>query len=100
KLDVNTTYTLKESGKDFYVIAGNSEMVSADYTPTDITEPEFDLKGTMTSTIKVDAKTGWVVESNISQVLNGHTYVMADPNSLEKMEVPISIETKTAITNK
>ena len=99
KLDVNTTYTLKEVEKDYYLIEGDAQLISVEKESVDVMEPEFDLKGTMTSTIKVDAKTGWVIESNVSQSLEGQTIVLADPTTMEKMEIPITIESKTSITN-
>jgi hypothetical protein len=57
-----------------------------------------DLTNTMSSNIKVDKKTGWIIEAKLSQIIKGT--VKADPKKEGDNDYPININTVTIITDK
>jgi hypothetical protein len=99
-LNVNTAYTLNSYTATAYTISGSSTLETADknaVTESNGIPMKFDLKGKMNSTIKVDAKTGWISELKLVQELAGNTSMTMGEQSLT---IPMTTKTETTVTNK
>ena len=100
---LNTTYTLKEMQESTYRIGGTSEMKTADkdaYVETNGMPLRYDMAGTMLSEIKVDKKTGWVIESLVEQEMDGTAYILDNPGLPGGMEIPMTLSTRLSVTEK
>jgi len=60
----------------------------------------MELNGSMTSDIKVDKESGWIVEAKIFQDLSGTAHMQASPQSPEGMSFPMTMKSETVIRNK
>lgn len=80
---INTTYTLVEKNNDFYMIKGESDIATEDtdeMTQMNGMPMRFDMKGKMSSDIKVDSKTGWIINADIKQDISGDAFI-GEPGS-------------------
>jgi hypothetical protein len=99
-LNVITAYTLNSYTATAYTISGSSTLETADknaVTESNGIPMKFDLKGKMNSTIKVDAKTGWISELKLVQELAGNTSMTMGEQSLT---IPMTTKTETTVTSK
>ncbi len=74
KMNVSTTYTLKERKGGIAVIDFKSDIVTAEgVEPMEMMgmKMTYDLKGTQTGTTQVDEKTGWATKTQSQQDLKG-----------------------------
>jgi hypothetical protein len=100
--NVVTTYELKESGEAYNMIIGNATIETADkdaYIQTNGMPLKYNLTGTMTSTIKIDKKTGWVIDSKTIQVMSGTAEIKDNPKMPGGMIIPMKSETEMTITS-
>jgi len=58
----------------------------------------YDISGTMTSEIKVDRKSGWIIKSTIDQKMDG-TVKIKSPQLPSEMEMPMSMTNHLTVTN-
>ena len=99
---IKSTFELKNITDTYYVIEGASTIDTIDkdtYVESNGLLMKFDLQGTMKSTIKVDRKTGWIIESEISQDFGGNAAVKPNEQLPDGMLIPMDIESVTKITN-
>lgn len=101
KAGINTTYTLVDKNKDFYTIKGNASIKTED--TEEMTEMNgfpmrFDMEGKMTSNIKVDSKTGWIMEATVKQNIDGDAHIGAAMGS-EDMVSKMKMNGEFKITN-
>lgn len=93
-LNVNTTYTVKEIKSDAFIIEGVSELTLANSMLN--SGQKMDLTGDMTSSYEIDRVSGWANRVEINQDLVLTTTVVQGE---EVQEIPMTIKSKTLITN-
>lgn len=101
--DITTTYELKDFSSDSYTISGKANVVTpenSDFKTTNGFPVKYDLKGTTTSEIKVDAKTGWIIESKMVQELKGQAMIKPGDQLPNGMVIPMSMRAESTIRNK
>jgi len=94
-IKINTKYELQEVTDAYYQILGTSQVktfdsdarVKATNAPL-----KYDMSGTMTSNIKIDRKSGWVIETKLTRTLKG---TAKKPDNPQK---PIEMSTVSEIT--
>lgn len=93
KAGVVSTYTLKEINEDHYIISGSSVISSLEdgSMETQGVQMKFNIGGDMTSKLKVDKSTGWILDGDVSQTIEGNVKIEAGPNNPEEIEYPISM---------
>lgn len=99
--NISSTYEYVEDGTDFRKIKGTATITADDtgeYTKSNGVDLKFSMNGTMLSDIKVDKKTGWVLEAKVTQDITGEAHVKANEQMPDGMSIPMTI--KTEITNK
>jgi hypothetical protein len=93
--DIETTYELAEVNETSYVITGVSVIKSIsnkDYQmSSNGMEMKYDLKGDMTSRIKIHKNSGWTIESTIEQNIEGTTFIKPSEQIPDGMEIPMKM---------
>lgn len=101
--EVKSTYTLKEENDNFRFISGNSTITSKEgdegFTQIGGMSARYDLRGSMSSNIKLDPKTGWITEASVNQEITGKAIVEANAQMPQGMIIPIIMKNKMTITN-
>jgi len=100
--EVVSVYEFVDLTAEYVLIKGTGNIKTVDaekYTESNGMEMRYDLTGSMTSEIKVDRVSGWIVEANIHQELKGKTYIKASPQMPDGMEIPLTIVNETRMTN-
>lgn len=100
--NVTTVYKYAEKNPDYVLIRGNSKVETVDtdeYMESNGMEMKLDLAGNMVSEVKIDPKTGWIIEAKINQELSGDTLVKPNAQIPEGMTIPMSMKTESMITN-
>ncbi|MFB6340159.1 DUF6263 family protein [Saccharicrinis sp. FJH62] len=103
KVDFTTTYTLVEKTDDYYLIKGISTISTPDstgYTEMNGMSMQTNMKGTMSSAIKIDKNTGWPIESKLDQDLTGLSKVKGNSMMPDGMEISMKIKSSTIVTDK
>ncbi len=99
---VNTRYQLSDINADHVLINGQSVIESLDgekYVEMGGMELRYDIKGTMTSEIKIDKSSGWVIEAKISQNMKGDGHIKGNPQMPDGMTIPMETTTETVMTH-
>ncbi|SEM08264.1 hypothetical protein SAMN05216436_101356 [bacterium A37T11] len=94
------TYQLSEVTADQYILKGNSTL-GTDSTKERLANGipmKFDLKGSMTSTIKIDKATGWISEGQFQQDLKGIAHISRNEKIPQDMSIPMTIKTISAVS--
>jgi hypothetical protein len=99
-LNVTTQYTLKEVTDAFYVLSGKGQAqtdasVKQKNNGMDMT---YDLKGTVTSEIKIYKQSGWTNTSVVNQNLTG-SVVASGPQMPSGMTIGMTMDAETKITD-
>ncbi len=93
-------FTLKEYNKKFALIELNSATKTNDkdsYVPINGNPMKYNLHGTMKGVIKIDTKTGWIIDSEMVQDFKG-TIEMKDAKNNETIySVPTTFDNKMII---
>ena len=100
--DVVTTYKFLDHTKEYYLITGQSKIETADkdaYIKSNGMPMRFDLTGTMSSDIKIDKDSGWIIEAKISQEIEGDTFIKENPQMPNGMKIPMVMKNKMTFTN-
>jgi hypothetical protein len=58
------------------------------------------MSGKMTSEIKINRKSGWVIESKINQTIKGTTQIKDNPKMPGGMTIPMTMINEMTITEK
>ena len=61
---------------------------------------KYNMSGTMSSEIKVNRKSGWVIESKINQIIKGTAEVKDNPKIPGGMIIPMTMSNEMTITEK
>jgi hypothetical protein len=99
--EVNTTYTLKNVEKKYYVIEGNSEVTllkSPEYNEVS----KLDMKGNLNMDMLINRKTGWTQNATSNLYVKGIIYLVTDnifSNETETKKVPMIMNMKISLSN-
>lgn len=100
--NMSTEYEFVDSTSDYAIIKGSSVIETEDkdaYVESNGMPMKYDLKGSMTSEIKVDKNTGWIIEAKIDQEIGGDGYIKENSQMPNGMKVPIVMKNSMTITN-
>jgi hypothetical protein len=101
--DITTTYKLTESSTNYHTIVGDSKIITADkdaYVETNGMPTKYNLKGVMSSNIKVDKISGWIIEAKINQDIQGDVYIKDNPRLPGGLKIPMIMKSDMTFTNK
>jgi len=99
-VDVTTTYTLAEVHEDYYLISGASQLQTADtavIVDSNGMPLKYNLAGAMSSEIKIDKQSGWIIEAFNIQDIEGEVQVQANPQMPMTMTIPMTMKNETVI---
>ena len=100
--DIETTYELAEVNETSYVITGISIIKSISNTEYQLSsngmEMKYDLKGDMTSRIKIHKNSGWTIESTIEQNIEGITFIKPSEQMPEGMKIPMKMTNEMTLS--
>lgn len=97
---MTTEYELTELGSNYVKIRGNSVIVTEDkeaYIESNGMPMKYDLTGSMISEIKINRESGWIIEANINQDIEGDAYIQKNPQMPEGMKIPMKSKNETTL---
>ena len=100
---METIYELKEITDTDCQIVGNSKITTADkdaYIVYNGMPLKYDMAGTMTSDIRIDKNSGWILFAKIGQSIKGTAYVKDNPQIPGGMAIPMTMNTDMTISEK
>lgn len=100
-LNVDMTYTYKGEEGGYYLIAGEGAMSTPENGSSieaNGMQMSFEMKGDMTSDLKIDKKTGWVMSGTTKQSFEGKISMAGNDQMPEGMEIPMSMTMTTIYT--
>jgi hypothetical protein len=100
--NISTTYQYVEEGADFRKIHGDSKITAeenGEYVNSNGMDMKFKMNGTMVSDIKVDKKTGWILEAKIKQDIAGEAHVKGNEQMPDGISIPMTIKTDMVNTS-
>jgi hypothetical protein len=98
-----TTYEFKGKIENYNLIIGNGKFETLDkdaYTQINGMPVRYDLTGTMNSTLKVDVKTGWIIDAKVNQSMSGNAEIKDNPNLPGGLTIPMSFESIMTYSSK
>jgi len=99
--DIQTVYTLTEVGADYYMLLGKSEIKQIETENTanlNGMDMQYNISGSMTSTLKIDTTTGWINTGDIRQELDIELKIADNPQVPGGMTIPMQMDTQMKIT--
>ena len=100
--DIETTYELAEVNENSYVITGVSIIKSISNNEYQLSsngmEMKYDLKGDMTSRIKIHKNSGWTIESTIEQNIEGTASIKPSEQIPDGMEIPMKMTNEMTLS--
>ena len=99
---MNNTYKLVSANKKTYTIEVSSEIITDDEAMIELPmagDATIDMKGTMTGTFTVDAKTNWIKSADLKQDMKGNVSVGATDQLPDGMEMEMSFTTYMEVSN-
>jgi len=100
---MESIYELKEITDTDCQIIGNSTITTADkdaYIVSNGMPLKYDMAGTMTSDIRIDKNSGWILIAKIGQSIKGTAYVKDNPQTPGGMAIPMTMNTDMTISEK
>jgi hypothetical protein len=100
--DMITSYRFSEEGPSDYVITGDSKIETADrdaYIESNGMAMKYDLKGDMSSLIRIDKTSGWIIEAKVKQTISGNVYFKGNAQMPDGMKIPMVMKNEMAVTN-
>lgn len=98
-----TTFILKDKAENYNLIIGDGKIETLDknaYVPINGMTAKYDLTGTMKSSLKVDSKTGWIMEAEINQLISGNAEIKDNERLPGGITIPMSIKTDITYSSK
>ncbi len=98
--NVLSEYEFCESGTNYALIKGNSKIVSSNkdaYITSNEIPMRYDINGEMTSDIKIEKDTGWIIEATFKQYITGNSFIKTNPQTTDEMKVPVSMKNQLKI---
>lgn len=102
-VNLETTYELKEVNDTYCLFSGASKIETVDkdaYIQSNGMPLKYDMSGTMFSEIKINRKTGWVIESKINQTIKGIAQIKDNSQVPGGMTIPMTMNNEMIITEK
>jgi hypothetical protein len=102
KADVLTKFTLTSNSQKETVIEGKADVTSDKDAPPMETaggNVQYNLKGTLNSTLTLNARSGWISSSTYTQSLKGEN-IITTAFSTEPMKVPMELISEMKISDK
>lgn len=99
--NINTTFEYVEEGADFWKIHGDSKITAeenGEYINSNGMDMKFNMNGTMISNIKVDKKTGWILEAKITQDITGEAQIKGNAQMPDGLTIPMTMKTEIVNT--
>jgi hypothetical protein len=99
---LSTTYTYEGSEENFALISGLGSVTTTDkeaYAETNGMSMKYDLSGTLSSSIKMDKKTGWIHEASVEQSIEGTATIKANDQLPDGMTIPMTIKNETRVSS-
>jgi len=100
---METIYELKEITDSECQIMGNTTIKTGDkdsYIVSNGMPIKYNMAGTMTSEIKINRKSGWILNAKIKHSIKGTGYVKDNPQMPGGMEMPMTINSEMSISEK
>lgn len=100
-VDVHTRYKLVEVHPDYYLIHGASSLQTADtatIVDTNGMPMKYNMAGKISSEIKIDKQSGWIIEAHNIQDIEGEAQIQASPQMPMQMTIPMVMKNETVIT--
>jgi len=100
--NMTTDYEFTDLTSGYALIKGNSNIETADkdaYIESNGMPMKYDLTGSMTSEIKVDKNSGWIIEAKINQEIKGDAYIKENPQVPNGMKIPMTMINEMVIKN-
>ena len=85
---INGVAKIETANKDAYIKSSNGMPM------------KLNLKGTVTSEIKIDRKTGWVLDSRVNQSMSGDVRVKDNPQLPGGLIIPMTMDSETIASEK
>ncbi len=101
-VNVTTTYKLEEIHAEYYMIKGDSKLQTADkeaIVDANGMSMKYDLSGQITSKIKINKQSGWIIRADHNQDIKGEAHIQASPVMPVGMIIPMTMKNETVITN-
>jgi len=100
--NISTDYEFVDFNSDYALIRGKS-IIKTDEEDTNVENKmipmKLDVTGSMNSEIKVDKKTGWIIEAKINQEINGGVSFKLNSQMSDQMKMTIKMINKMLITD-
>jgi len=100
---LTTNFEFKAKTENYNLIIGIGKIETLNknsYAPINGMPTKYDLTGTMNSTIKVDTKTGWIIEAKINQLIAGNVEIKDNPSLPGGLMFPMSIQSQISYSSK
>jgi hypothetical protein len=92
---------LKDVNDQYYHIAGNSKIVARSkdaFAEMNGVTMSYNMKGNMSSDIKLDRKSGWISSAKFTQFISGEAFIKSTDKMQPDMTVPMTANTETSLT--
>ncbi len=104
-IKIKSKYKLKELTADYAIIKGESKITTSDNPTLEVSgiKMKYQMKGDQENTTKIDLKTGWIIEAEITAHISGEVSMdMSQAASKPGMNfsIPMKMESKTTIKGK
>ena len=101
KANLETTYELKDIKDSCYIITGTSTLNTnkngKDFEMSDM-KIKYDFNGTIVSELKIDKKTGWIIEGKVNQEMSGNAKVVDSEKTPGGMNIPMKMKNVMTFT--
>jgi len=100
-VDVNSTYKLAEIQDGYYLIQGASSLQTSDtaaIVDSNGMPMKYNMTGAINSEIKIDKQSGWIIEAQNTQDIEGEAQIQPNPQMPMKMTIPMVMKNETRIT--
>ncbi|MTI20043.1 hypothetical protein E1176_03325 [Fulvivirga sp. RKSG066] len=97
-----TEYELVSVSGDKITLKGTGNIATEDkdaYVETNGMKMKYDMSGTMNSDIEVDKNSGWIIEADIVQKIDGDATIKANAQMPNDMQIPMKLNTTMKVTN-
>ena len=103
KADILSAYQLTDVTDGYYAIHDDAKITtvkSDKFSEVGGMKVKYVMDGTMTSDIKIDKATGWIIESKMKQVIKGTAVIQDNPQVPGGMTMPMNISSEVNTTGK
>lgn len=100
--NLNSTYSLATIEKDYYEIKGEGSIKTDKSTSLLETDGnmQIDLNGKVLSDIKIDKKSGWILDATLQQTIDGAFTMGVPMGDAKGMSIPVHINNTIEYTDK